>query len=56
MKPLFTAILDLGFQSAVLVNRNYAAAAKASGKIAPLVIGLKRERGFTTFVTATSAC
>ena len=37
--------LDPGFQPAALVNRAYVAAAKASGRAVPLVIGLQRERG-----------
>jgi len=48
--------LDPGFQPAALVNRNYVAAAKASGRAVPLVIGLERERGlvarFETVVRA----
>src|SRR5277367_1144070 len=41
----FTALLDPAFQPAVLFNRRYVAAAKASGKSEPLVIGLERENG-----------
>jgi predicted NBD/HSP70 family sugar kinase len=37
--------LDPGFQPAALFNRNYVAAAKASGRAVPLVIGLQRENG-----------
>ena len=48
--------LDPGFQPAVLVNRNYVAAAKKSGHATPLVIGLEREGGlisrFETVVRA----
>src|SRR5271154_2502582 len=39
------APLDPGFQPAVRFNRRYVAAAKASGKSVPLVIGLEREGG-----------
>jgi hypothetical protein len=54
MKPLLPPILDPGFQPAVLVNRNYVAAIKASSKSAPLVIGLERENGFVSrFETVT---
>jgi predicted NBD/HSP70 family sugar kinase len=45
---LIAAPLDPGFQPAVLANRNYVAAAKASGKSAPLVIGLERENGLVS--------
>ncbi|MGH7953092.1 MAG: ROK family protein [Limisphaerales bacterium] len=40
-----SAPLDPDFQPAILVNRCYVAAAKESGKVAPLVIGLEREKG-----------
>src|SRR5271169_2760534 len=40
---IFPAPLDLEFQPAVLFNRNYAAAAKKSGRAVPLVTGLERE-------------
>ena len=43
--PQFVAPLDPDFQPAVLVNREYVAAAKKSGHAVPLVIGLERERG-----------
>lgn len=43
--PAFTAPLDPGFQPAVLCDRQYVAAAKASGKAVSLVIGLERENG-----------
>jgi predicted NBD/HSP70 family sugar kinase len=50
----FVPPLDPGFQPAVLVNRNYVAAAKKSGQAVPLVIGLERECGlvsrYETFV------
>ena len=39
----FPAPLDPGFQPTVLFNRDYAAAAKKSGRAVPLVIGLERE-------------
>ena len=56
MNLKFTPPLDPGFQPAVLVNRAYAAAAKASGRAVPLVIGLERECGlrsrFETVVRA----
>ena len=39
------APLDPGFQPAVLANRRYVAAAKASGAVVPLVLGLERENG-----------
>ena len=45
MKMKFTPPLDPGFQPAILVNREYVAAAKASGRSVPLVIGLERECG-----------
>jgi predicted NBD/HSP70 family sugar kinase len=40
-----SAPLDPEFQPPILVNRNYVANAKASGRAIPLVIGLERERG-----------
>lgn len=43
MKLKFTPPLDPGFQPAVLWNRAYVAATKASGQAVPLVIGLERE-------------
>jgi predicted NBD/HSP70 family sugar kinase len=50
----FIPPLDPGFQPAVLVNRNYVAAARKTGRAEPLVIGLERESGlvsrFETFV------
>jgi len=56
MKLKFVPPLDPGFQPAALANREYAAAAKASGHAAPLVIGLEREGGlvarFETVVRA----
>ncbi len=48
MKLKFTPPLDPGFQPAVLVNRNYVAAAKKSGCAVPLVIGLERECGLVS--------
>ena len=45
MKLKFTPPLDLGFQPAVLVNRNYLAAVKKTSQTVPLVIGLERECG-----------
>ncbi|MEY4385657.1 MAG: hypothetical protein RLY20_940 [Verrucomicrobiota bacterium] len=54
----FSAPLDPGFQPAVLWNRAYVAAAKASGAAVPLVIGLERECGlvsrYETIVKATA--
>jgi len=41
----FIPPLDPDFRPAVLFNRSYVAAAKASGKSEPLVIGLERENG-----------
>ena len=56
-RPTIPAPLDLGFLPAVLYNRSYAAAAKASGQAVPLVIGLERECGllsrFETVVKPT---
>ena len=56
MNLKLTPPLDPGFQPAVLVNRNYVAAAKKSGDFVPLVIGLERECGlvarFETIVRA----
>jgi predicted NBD/HSP70 family sugar kinase len=48
MKLKFTPPLDPGFQPAVLVNREYVAAAKKSGNAVPLVIGLERECGLVS--------
>jgi len=48
IKPNFTPPLDPGFQPAVLVNRNYIATAKKSGRSVPLVIGLERECGLVS--------
>ena len=54
VKLNFVPPLDPGFQPAVLVNRNYVAAAKKTGQAVPLVIGLEREGGlvsrYETFV------
>ncbi len=41
----FIPPLDPDFQPAVLFNRNYLQAAKASGQAVPLVLGLEREGG-----------
>lgn len=43
--PAIKAPLDPGFAPSVLANRSYVAAAKASGKSEPLIIGLERESG-----------
>jgi len=48
MKLKFTPPLDPGFQPAVLVNRDYVAAVKKSGRAVPLVIGLEREGGLVS--------
>ena len=48
MKLKFTPPLDPGFQPAILVNRNYVAAAKKTGRAVPLVIGLERECGLVS--------
>ena len=48
IKPIIPAPLDLGFQPAVLFNRNYVRAAKASGQAVPLVLGLERESGLVS--------
>lgn len=48
MNLKFVPPLDPGFQPAVLVNRDYVAAAKKSGNSVPLVIGLERERGLVS--------
>jgi predicted NBD/HSP70 family sugar kinase len=49
MKPIITskiiAPLDPDFQPAALINHHYIRTVKASGKAAPLVIGLERESG-----------
>ncbi len=54
-KPAIPAPLDPDFQPAVLANRNYLAAARASGRVVLLVLGLEREGGqvsrFETVVT-----
>lgn len=47
-KPKISAPLDPGFQPAILVNRNYVAAAKKAGQAVPLVIGLERECGLVS--------
>jgi predicted NBD/HSP70 family sugar kinase len=44
----FVPPLDSGFQPAVLVNRNYVAAARKTGQAEPLVIGLEREGGLVS--------
>jgi predicted NBD/HSP70 family sugar kinase len=43
--PSKMAPLDPGFQPAIVFNRNYVRAARASGKAVPLVLGLEREDG-----------
>jgi len=48
LKLNFVPPLDLGFQPAVLVNRNYVAAARKTGRAEPLVIGLEREGGLVS--------
>ncbi|MEI8292229.1 MAG: ROK family protein, partial [Verrucomicrobiota bacterium] len=48
LKLNFVPPLDPGFQPAVLVNRNYVAAAKKTGQTVPLVIGLERECGLVS--------
>jgi len=48
LSPKIKAPLDPGFQPAVLVNRNYLAATKKSGRALPLVIGLEREGGLVS--------
>lgn len=45
MVPAIPAPLDPGFQPAVVFNRYYVRAARASGKAVPLVLGLEREDG-----------
>jgi len=49
-RPLLTipAPLDREFQPAVMFNRRYVAAAKASGNAVPLVIGLERDNGLVS--------
>ncbi len=52
----FIPPLDPDFQPAVLFNRRYVAAAKASGKSEPLVIGLERESGlFSRYETVVKS-
>ena len=52
----FIPPLDPGFRPAVLFNHRYVAAAKASGKSVPLVIGLERENGlFSRFETVVKS-
>ena len=46
--PKIKAPLDPGFQPAVLVNRNYVAVTKKSGRALPLVVGLEREGGLVS--------
>ena len=48
MNLKFTPPLDPEFQPAVLVNREYVAAVKKSGRATPLVIGLERECGLVS--------
>lgn len=47
-KPTITAPLDPGFLPAVLFNRDYQQAVKASGKGVSLVLGLERENGLVS--------
>jgi predicted NBD/HSP70 family sugar kinase len=47
-KPAISAPLDPGFLPAVLYNRQYTAAIRASGKGVPFVIGLEREAGLVS--------
>jgi len=55
-KLRFIPPLDPGFQPAVLFNRRYVAAAKASGKSEPLIIGLERENGlFSRYETVVKS-
>jgi predicted NBD/HSP70 family sugar kinase len=46
--PKIAAPLDPGFQPAVLFNRHYVTAARASGRAVPLVLGLEREGGLVS--------
>ncbi len=48
IKLTFVPPLDPGFQPAVIVNRNYLAAAQKTGHAVPLVIGLERECGLVS--------
>jgi predicted NBD/HSP70 family sugar kinase len=48
VKLNFVPPLNPGFQPAVLLNRNYVAAAKKNGQAVPLVIGLEREGGLVS--------
>ena len=45
IKPAIAAPLDPGFRPPALFNRNYVREVRASGKGAPLVLGLERENG-----------
>jgi predicted NBD/HSP70 family sugar kinase len=47
-KPAIPAPLDPAFDPAVLFNRGYARALRASGKAVPLVIGLEREHALVS--------
>jgi predicted NBD/HSP70 family sugar kinase len=47
-KPKFSPVLDEGFRPAVLANREFLKAVKASGQGAPLVIGVERVDGTTS--------
>ncbi len=53
LKPAITAPLDPGFLPAVLFNRRYTEAVRASGKGVPLVIGLEREAGLVSRYVTT---
>ena len=46
IKPKIVPPLDKDFRPAVLANHAFLAAVRASGKSAPLVIGLERNDGF----------
>jgi predicted NBD/HSP70 family sugar kinase len=56
VQPLVAAPLDPEFQPLSLFNRNYLAAARAAGRVVPLVIGLERESClFSRFETVVRA-
>jgi predicted NBD/HSP70 family sugar kinase len=48
LQPAIKAPLDPSFLPAVLFNRRYVEAARASGKAVPLAIGLERENGLVS--------
>lgn len=58
IKPAIKAPLDPGFLPAVIFNRHYVDAARATGNAVPLVLGLERECGlvsrFETVVKSTA--